>query len=82
MRTVHFVLDFFPDERYMILLSARVNNRNVRLGKDGIITICLTEDDIKTLEKLPRLYKDVDNLNRKRTRLKYPHPLNANPTTS
>ena len=64
MKTIRFVVDFFPDARYNLLLSTRLDYRNVWLEKDGTITICLTEDDIKTLRELPRLYRDIDNLNK------------------
>jgi len=45
-------------------LLTRVDYRNVWVEKDGTITICLREDDIETLKELPRLYHDIDNLNK------------------
>ena len=63
MKTIRFVVDFFPDGRYMLLLETNRNYRNVRLEPDGRITICFTDDDEKTLKKLPRLYRDFDGLN-------------------
>jgi len=64
VKTVRFAVDFFPDARYNLLLLTRLNYRNVWLEKDGTITICLTEDDVETLKELPRLYRDIDNLNK------------------
>ena len=64
MKTIRFVVDFFPDARYNLLLLTRVDYRNVWIEKDGTITICLREDDIETLKELPRLYHDIDNLNK------------------
>jgi len=64
LKTIQFVLDFFGDERYKLLLETWLKRKNVWLHEDGRITICLTDDDIKFLEKLPRLYRDVDNLNK------------------
>lgn len=64
MKTIRFVVDFFPDARYNLLLSTRLDYRNVWLEKDGTITICLREDDIDILRELPRLYRDIDNLNK------------------
>ena len=64
MKTIRFVVDFFPDARYNLLLLTRVDYRNVWVEKDGTITICLREDDIETLKELPRLYHDIDNLNK------------------
>jgi ArsR family metal-binding transcriptional regulator len=64
MKTITYELDFFPnDDRYMLLLSTMKNHKNVRIHEDGRITICLTEDDIEALAKLPKLYEDVNNLN-------------------
>jgi hypothetical protein len=64
LKTIRFVVDFFPDARYNLLLLTRVDYRNVWVEKDGTITICLREDDIETLKELPRLYHDIDNLNK------------------
>lgn len=64
MKTIRFVVDFFPDARYNLLLLTRVDYRNVWLEKDGTITICLREDDIETLKELPRLYHDINGLNK------------------
>ena len=64
MKTIRFAVDFFRDGRYNLLLLTRLNHRNVWLEKDGTLTICFTEDDIKTLKELPRLYRDIDNLNK------------------
>lgn len=64
MKTIRFVVDFFPDARYNLLLLTRVDYRNVWVEKDGTITICLREDDIETLKELPRLYHDIDSLNK------------------
>jgi len=61
--TIRFVLDFFPDGRYMILLLTRTDYKNVRLHEDGSVTICLTEDDFSLLKELPRLYTDINNIN-------------------
>jgi len=57
-------VDFFPDARYNLLLLTRVDYRNVWVEKDGTITVCLREDDIETLKELPRLYRDIDSLNK------------------
>jgi len=48
-----------------LLLSTFLNYKNVWLDKEtGEITICLTKSDIVTLtKKLPRLFRDLDNLN-------------------
>ena len=70
MKTIRFVVDFFPDARYNLLLLTRINYRNVWVEKDGTITICLREDDIETLKELPRLYRDIDNLNRERKNIR------------
>lgn len=64
MKTIRYVVDFFPDARYNLLLLTRVDYRNVWLEKDGTITICLREDDIETLRELSRLYRDIDSLNK------------------
>ena len=64
MKTLRFVVDFFPDARYNLLLLTRVDYRNVWLDKDGTLTICLTEKDIETLKELPRLYHDINSLNK------------------
>lgn len=64
MKTIRFLLDFFPDGRYNLLLCTRTNHRNVWIEKDGTITICFTEDDVKTLKELPRVYNDFNNLNK------------------
>lgn len=64
MKTIRFVVDFFSDARYNLLLLTRLDYRNVWLEKDGTITICLREDDIDTLKELPRLYRDIDSLNK------------------
>jgi hypothetical protein len=61
--TIRFVLDFFPDGRYMLLLLTRTDYKNVRLHEDGSLTICLTEEDLFSLKELPRLYSDVNDLN-------------------
>lgn len=63
VKTIRFIVDFFSDGCYKLLLSTRLDYRNVWLDKDGTITICFTDDDNKTLEKLPRLYRDINNLN-------------------
>lgn len=71
-KTVWYELDTFPDKRYMLLLAGHVNNRNIRLFKDGELmkvdgetkfTVCLTTSDIKTLGKAPRVYNDINGLN-------------------
>ena len=49
----------------MLLLSAKIGN-NVRVHDDGTVTICFGEDDIETFKKLPRMYEDIDNLNKER----------------
>jgi hypothetical protein len=55
----------------MLLLSTNKNHKNVRVHEDGRITICLTEDDIKTLAKdLPEIYQDINNLNIKKKHAK------------
>jgi hypothetical protein len=64
MKTIQFVVDFFSDGRYKLLLLTRLNYRNVWLDENGTITICLTENDIQTLKELPRLYHDINNLNK------------------
>lgn len=64
MKTIRFVVDFFPDARYNLLLLTRVDYRNVWLEKDGTLTFCLTENDIETLKELPRLYPDINSLNK------------------
>jgi len=64
MKTVRFVVDFFSDGRYMLLLDTNTKYRNVRLHEDGRVTICLTDDDIKRLEKFSRLYRDLDGINK------------------
>lgn len=64
MKTIRFLLDFFPDGRCNLLLCTRKNHRNVWIEKDGTITICFTEDDVKTLKELPRVYNDFNNLNK------------------
>ena len=63
-KTIRFGVDFFPDLRYNLLLITRLDYRNVWLEEDGTITICLTEEDIKTLKQLPRLYHDINSLNK------------------
>lgn len=64
MKTIRFVVDFFTDARYNLLLETHLNYRNVWLHEDGRITICLHKDDIDTLKELPRLYYDIDNSNK------------------
>jgi hypothetical protein len=67
MKAITFELNFFSnDNRYMLLLSTMKNHKNVRVHEDGRITICLTEDDIETLAKLPEIYRDINNLNIKK----------------
>lgn len=79
-KTVRLVVDFFPDERYNLLLSTFLNYRNVWLDKEtGEITICLTKPDIVTLsKKLPRLFRDLDNLNTELLFLREKERLNKN----
>ena len=64
MRTIRFVIGFFPDARYNLLLETHANYKNVWLHEDGRITICLYEDDINYLKELPRLYRDINNSNK------------------
>ena len=64
MKTIRFVIDFFPDGRYKLLLLTHSKYRNVWIEKDGTITICFTDDDVKTLKELPKLYYDIDSLNK------------------
>jgi hypothetical protein len=64
LRTIRFVIGFFPDARYNLLLETHVNYKNVWLHEDGRITICLYEDDIDYLKELPRLYRDINNSNK------------------
>ena len=64
MRTIRFVVGFFPDSRYNLLLETHVNYKNVWIHEDGRITICLYEDDIDYLKELPRLYRDINNSNK------------------
>jgi len=67
--TIRFVLDFFPDGRYMLLLLTRTDYKNVRLHEDGSLTICLTEEDLSSLKELPRLYKDINDINLRQKQL-------------
>ena len=64
MRTIRFVIGFFPDARYNLLLETHVSYKNVWIHEDGRITICLYEDDIDYLKELPRLYRDINNSNK------------------
>jgi len=64
MKTIRFVVDFFPDGRYKLLLLTHAKYKNVWIEKDGTITICFTDDDVKTLKELPKLYYDIDRLNK------------------
>jgi len=64
MKTIRFAIDFFPDKRYKLLLLTHSKYRNVWIEKDGTITICLTEEDIKTLGELQKLYCDINRLNK------------------
>jgi hypothetical protein len=64
LKTIRFVVGFFPDARYNLLLETHVNYRNVWLHEDGRITICLYEDDINYLKELPRLYHDINSNNK------------------
>lgn len=73
--TIRFVLDFFPDGRYMILLLTRTDYKNVRLHEDGSLTICLTDEDFSLLKELPRLYNDINDIN---LRSVVKEPKNAN----
>ncbi len=66
MKTINIVLDFFSDGRYKILLQTHTSSDNVWIAEDGTLTICFTEDDVKTFNSLPRVYQDIDNLNKKR----------------
>jgi len=67
MKTITYELSFFPcSNRVMLLLSTMKNHPNVREHEDGRITICLTEDDIKALAKIPEIYEVINNLNIKK----------------
>jgi hypothetical protein len=67
MRTVDIVLSFYGNQDYMMLLSTWESFSNVRVERDGRVTICFTEDDIKFLVKhLGRIYDDIDGLNKER----------------
>ena len=66
MKTISINISLFKDGDYMLLLSTRINGTNVRLQEDGTVTICFTEEDIETFKNLPRIYQDIDNLNRDR----------------
>jgi hypothetical protein len=64
LKTIKLLVDFFSDGRYMLLLETSSYNRNVRFDEEGNITICFTEDDVKTLQAVPRIYRDLNNLNK------------------
>jgi len=64
LKTIRFIIDFFGDERYKLLLETWSKYPNVWVHEDGRITICVHEDDVKTLGRTPRLYRDVNNLNK------------------
>jgi hypothetical protein len=74
MKTININLSLFKDGDYMLLLSAKINGTNVRLHDDGTVTICFTEEDVETFKNLPRMYQDIDNLNRER---KYENNINV-----
>ena len=61
--TIWFGLGVFSDGRYKLTLETFKHNRNVWFETDGRITICLTEDDVKLLKELPRIYQAINNLN-------------------
>jgi hypothetical protein len=66
--TIWFGLGVFSDGRYKLTLETLKHNRNVWFETHGRITICLTEDDIKLLKELPRIYQGISNLNREHLR--------------
>jgi hypothetical protein len=74
MKTININISLFKDGDYMLLLSTRINGGNVRLHEDGTVTICFTEEDVETFKNLPRIYQDIDNLNRER---KYENSINV-----